>query len=80
MVGKIRFGPFAHNYKSDFEQWSNRLQLDLILICFPRDEMSDFEQCSNRLRLELFSLLVNFCYTLGKIMTRYTRFVTFSHI
>ena len=33
--------------------------------------MSDFEQCSNQFQLDLISLLVNFSYELGQIMTRY---------
>ena len=33
--------------------------------------MSDFDQCSNRFQLDLISLLVNFSYELGQIMTRY---------
>ena len=33
--------------------------------------MSDSEQCLNRLELDLISLLVNFSYELGQIMTRY---------
>ena len=33
--------------------------------------MSDSEQCSNRLQLDLISILVNFSWELGQIMTRY---------
>ena len=33
--------------------------------------MSDFEKCSKQFQLDLISLLVNFTYELGQIMTRY---------
>ena len=33
--------------------------------------MSDSEQYSNRLELDIISLLVNFSYELGQIMSRY---------
>ena len=36
----------------------------------PMCYMSDSEQCSNRLELDLISLLVNFSWELGHIMTR----------
>ena len=33
--------------------------------------MSDFEQCSNQLQLDLITLLVNFSYQVGTMMSRY---------
>ena len=33
--------------------------------------MSDVEQCSNQLQLDLITLLVNFLYQLGTMMSRY---------
>ena len=60
---------------SDFEQCSNRLQLDLVWILvnfscelganndqmrLPIGWMSDSEQCPNRLQLDLILILVNF--------------------
>ena len=33
--------------------------------------MSDFEQCLNGFQLDMISILVNFWYELGKLMTRY---------
>ena len=53
-------------------------------ICLHRGEMSDFEQCLNRLQLDLISLLVNFSYEFGKMLTRYdfldTRFVSLINV
>ena len=33
--------------------------------------MSDFEQCVNQLQVDLITLLVNFSYQVGTIMSRY---------
>ena len=33
--------------------------------------MSDFEQCLNQLQLDLITLLVNFSYQVGTMMSRY---------
>ena len=72
--------------QSDFEPYSNRLQLDLILIlvnfsCELGQIMTryDFQEslrmilrkCLNQLQLDLISLLVNLLDEFGQIMARY---------
>ena len=62
--------------------WHNLALIDQIW--FPRGKTSDSDQCSNRLQLDLISLLVNFSWEWGQIMTRYdflgARRVILSHV